>query len=96
MLLESFLLGLLTPLMAICVLPLFPAFLAFLTNQTGLKGRYAPALFGVIVAIGVITFMFLFGLVFSYFLEISLSAVIGIITPGTARPARIRLTNCTG
>jgi cytochrome c biogenesis protein CcdA len=32
-LLASFFLGLLTPLTAVCVLPLYPAFLAYLTNQ---------------------------------------------------------------
>lgn len=78
---EAFILGVLTPLTAICVLPLFPGFLAFLSNQTSLKGKYAAAIFGTVVAVGVVAFMFVFGLVFSYFLEVSLTAVIGIITP---------------
>ena len=78
---EAFILGVLTPITAVCVLPLFPGFLAFLANQTKLNTKYATALFGAIVALGVIVFMFLFGLIFSTLFEVSLTSVIGIITP---------------
>jgi len=78
----SFVLGLLTPLTAVCVLPLFPAFLAYLSNQlTGKESRKHLALFGLIVAAGVISFMFLIGLLFTFFLQISLTEVIGVVSP---------------
>ena len=34
----SFFLGLLTPLTAVCVLPLYPAFITYLSNQVNKKG----------------------------------------------------------
>ena len=49
---EAFILGVLTPITAGCILPLFPGFLAFLANQTKLDTKYATALFGGIVASG--------------------------------------------
>jgi cytochrome c-type biogenesis protein len=47
----SFTLGLATPLSAVCVIPLYPGFLAFLSNQDD----DAPpiAVLGVLVALGV-------------------------------------------
>ncbi len=77
---EVFILGLLTPLTAVCVLPLFPGFIAFLSQQSNL-GKYGIALFGLLVSIGVLAFMFLFGLLFSYVFEVGLTQYIGIITP---------------
>ena len=79
----SFILGLLTPLTAICVLPLYPGFLVYLSSQLSGKetNRRLPVLFGLIITSGVIFFMFLLGLVFTTFLEISLTKVIGIVSP---------------
>ena len=81
----SFILGLLTPLTAVCVLPLYPAFLAYLSNQVQVsgseKGRKHLILFGVIITFGIILFMVLMGLIFTTFLEISLNRVIGIVSP---------------
>jgi len=80
---ESFLLGLLTPLTAVCVLPLYPAFLAYLSNQFNPeeqnKKRYA--LFGFLITLGVIIFMFVLGLLFTTILQKSLTGVIGIVSP---------------
>jgi len=79
----AFLLGLLTPLTAVCVLPLYPAFLSYLANQ--LSGRESDkktlALFGVIITFGVVLFMLILGLIFTTLLEISLTHVIGIVSP---------------
>ena len=51
--LASFGLGLLTPLTAVCVLPLYPGFLAYLAGQTGEeKGSFVK--FGWIITFGVI------------------------------------------
>ncbi|TKJ46914.1 hypothetical protein CEE34_06445 [Candidatus Aerophobetes bacterium Ae_b3a] len=63
-----FLLGLLTPLGAVCVLPLYLAFVASLANQLFAKReshRLTIALFGLIMTSGVILFMLLLGLLFT-------------------------------
>jgi cytochrome c-type biogenesis protein len=75
----SFTLGLATPLSAVCVIPLYPAFLAFLSNQD----EDAPpiAVLGVLVALGVIAFMAAVGVVFTTLLEASLTAVVELVSP---------------
>jgi cytochrome c-type biogenesis protein len=79
----SFILGLLTPLTAVCVLPLYPGFIAYLAGQLKEKTKIKnlPLLLGLLVSAGVISFMFLIGLVFTTLLEVSLTGVIGIISP---------------
>lgn len=79
----AFVLGLLTPLTAACVLPLYPGFLAYLSNQLSGKesDKKTIALFGVIITFGVILFMFLLGLVFTTILQVSLTTVIGVVSP---------------
>lgn len=76
---ESFGLGLATPLGAACVLPLYPGFLAFLSNrpESGASVRQLGAL----VAVGVVGFMLAVGLVFSTLLGTSLTRVIGAVSP---------------
>ncbi|MFH1257293.1 MAG: cytochrome c biogenesis protein CcdA [Candidatus Diapherotrites archaeon] len=79
----AFILGLLTPLGALCVLPVYPGFLAFLAGRMGGEkpgGKHIPFL-GLVVVSGVIFFMLLFGLLFSTVLQVSLTNVIGIISP---------------
>jgi cytochrome c-type biogenesis protein len=79
---SSFFLGLLTPLTAVCVLPLYPAFIAFLSNRFSEKAsRKTYALFGLIVVLGVLAFMLLLGLIFTTILQESLNSVIGIVSP---------------
>ena len=75
----SFTLGLATPLSAVCVVPLYPGFLAFLSNQDD----DAPpiAVLGVLVALGVVTFMAAVGLLFTTVLGTSLTAVVGTVSP---------------
>lgn len=78
----SFLLGLATPLTALCVIPLYPGFIAYLSKQ--LKDdtdRKTYALFGFIVVLGVITFMLVLGLVFTTIIQASLTNVIEYISP---------------
>ncbi|WP_135611854.1 cytochrome c biogenesis CcdA family protein [Methanococcoides sp. AM1] len=79
----SFTLGLLTPLTAVCVLPLYPAFLAYLSNQLSgeEKNKRLPLIFGLVISAGVILFMSLLGLIFTTLLQVSLTNVIGIISP---------------
>lgn len=75
----SFTLGLATPLSAVCVVPLYPGFLAFLSNQ-GETGPSVAALAG-IVALGVIAFTSAVGVVFTTLLQESLTAVVGVVSP---------------
>jgi len=79
----SFVLGVLTPLTAVCILPLYPAFLTYLSNQLSGKSsdRKTYALFGLIAVVGVVTFMMLIGLVFTTILQTSLTTVVTIISP---------------
>jgi len=78
----SFLAGLFAPLAAVCVLPLYPAFLAYLSNQfSGEESKKTFILLGLLVTFGVISSMFLFGLIFTQFLQASLTNAIGIISP---------------
>lgn len=81
--LEFFWLGVITPLTAVCVIPLYPAFLARLSRTLGGRhdDRRLLALFGVLVVAGVIAFMALVGLVFTRWLQVSLTPVIGIVSP---------------
>ncbi len=80
---QAFVLGLLTPLGAVCVLPLYPGFLVYLAGQlpSTRVHRYTMLLFGLIVTGGVIVFMVAIGLIFTTILEVSLQGVIGIVSP---------------
>jgi cytochrome c-type biogenesis protein len=78
----SFLAGLFAPLGAVCVLPLYPGFLSYLASQvTDKENKKQIIIFGVIITLGVILSMFLFGLIFTFFLQKSLTKAIGIISP---------------
>ncbi|MBI2451729.1 cytochrome C biogenesis protein [Candidatus Pacearchaeota archaeon] len=80
--LSSFILGLLTPLTAVCVLPLYPGFLAFLSNRfSGKEDRKTFILFGLTILSGIIIFMILLGLIFTTILQKSLTNVIEIVSP---------------
>lgn len=76
----SFALGLATPLTAVCVLPLYPSFLAYLSNQSE-EARLPISYLGVLVAAGVLAFMLALGLVFTTLLESSLTTVVGVVSP---------------
>ena len=72
--------GLSTPLLAACVLPLYPGYLAFLASQK--PEKHIPArILGFLVTAGVIAAMFAFGLVFIYLLRVSTGTAIGMIGP---------------
>ncbi len=79
---EAFILGLLTPTTAACVLPLYPGFLAYLSNQlSGGEDKKILALFGIVITSGVILFMFFLGLIFTTVLQVSLTDIIGKVSP---------------
>ncbi len=78
----SFALGLLTPLTAVCVLPLYPGFLAYLAQQFPRKAaKKQYALLGFVITLGVILFMFLLGILFTTLWQVSLTNIIGIVSP---------------
>jgi cytochrome c-type biogenesis protein len=77
-LLNSYLLGLGTPLTALCVLPLYPGFLAYVANA---DEDLTPTKISVFVAVGVVSFMLLVGLLVTALLGTSLTAFIGITGP---------------
>ena len=80
----SFILGLLTPLTAVCVLPLYPAFLSYLANKIAPQPGQEPQplyKYGLMVVVGVVVFMSLLGLVFTTILKASLTKVIEIVSP---------------
>jgi len=77
----SFLAGLYTPLGAMCVLPLYPGYLAFLAGQTAQRKRVSTLMLGAAVTSGVIGAMLLFGAVFVSFLQVSTGLVIGYLGP---------------
>ncbi|MHB1355533.1 MAG: cytochrome c biogenesis CcdA family protein [Anaerolineae bacterium] len=81
--LTTFWLGLLTPLTAPCVLPLYPAYLARLVREAGheRQDRRILGLIGVIVSAGVLVFMAIVGLLFTTLFQRSLSRVIAIVSP---------------
>ncbi len=81
--LTSFVLGLLTPTTAVCVLPLYPGFIAYIANKfSGQESnKKLLILFSLVITFGVIAFMFLLGLIFTTFLEISLTRIIGVVSP---------------
>jgi len=79
----TFLLGLATPLTALCVLPLYPGFLSFLISKIKEKGKkpMKPFTLGLVVTGGVLAFMILLGILFTTIFEISLTDVIFIVSP---------------
>lgn len=79
----SFVLGLLTPLTALCVLPLYPGFLVFLSSKLEEKSKkkVRPLVLGLVVTAGVLLFMILLGLIFTTVFQVSLTQVIFIISP---------------
>lgn len=77
--LTSFTLGVATPLSAVCVIPLYPGFLAFLSNQD--ENAPSVAVLGLLVALGVIAFMAAVGVLFTTLLETSLTTVVELVSP---------------
>ena len=78
---ELFLIGVATPLTAACVIPLYPAFLAFLANQGDGERSRSIVTLGVLVTAGVLACMALIGLLFTTILESSLTRVVESVSP---------------
>lgn len=81
-LVEMFLLGVGTPLTAVCVVPLYPAFVAYLANsERPGGGSLSPLVVGALVVAGVIAFMGLVGVAFSRLFSGSLTGVSEVVSP---------------
>lgn len=81
-LLSSFVLGFASAASP-CLLPLYPAFLAMLVGRHGATGSMrAPALYGFVVVLGVVTALVLVGAVVTA-LSVSLGSVLTYIVPAT-------------
>jgi cytochrome c-type biogenesis protein len=79
-LVEHFALGVATPLTAACVIPLYPAFIAYLAS-TGDEGNRSVAVLGLLVVAGVLTFMAAVGVVFTFVLAESVNTVVEDVSP---------------
>ncbi|MBR9699094.1 cytochrome C biogenesis protein [Candidatus Woesearchaeota archaeon] len=78
----TFLAGIVAPLGAVCVWPLYPGFLAYLSNQlSGKESKKTYALLGFIATLGVITSLGIIGLIVTTLFRASLTNAIGIISP---------------
>jgi cytochrome c-type biogenesis protein len=80
-LIENFLLGVATPLSAACVIPLYPAFIAYLASAGGDGEDRSVLLLGVLVLAGVLTFMAALGVLFTFVLQESISGVVADVSP---------------
>lgn len=79
--LEHFLLGVATPLTAACVIPLYPAFIAYLASVGEDDGTPSVALLGVVVVAGVLAFVAAVGVVFVFVLQSSVARVVTSVSP---------------
>lgn len=78
---QHYVLGVLTPLTAVCVVPLYPGFIAFLAS-TGDGGRRRPAAFlGLLVVAGVVSFMAAIGVLYSLVLGSAVNDAVQTLSP---------------
>jgi cytochrome c-type biogenesis protein len=78
----AFLAGLLTPLGAVCVLPLYPGYISFLAGPgDAVRGITGRLLLGLVTMTGILAAMSLFGLVVVFLFSYPLSGALAIISP---------------
>ncbi len=78
----SFLAGVFTPLGSVCVLPLYPGFLAFLSGRVSKENpRRTVLILGLLVTAGIMVSMALFGAVYVTMVSMSLARVLSFISP---------------
>jgi cytochrome c-type biogenesis protein len=78
---EFFLIGVATPLSAACVLPLYPAFIGYLAAAGDGDRARSPAVLGILVVAGVLTFMTLTGLLAVVVIGDSAGLVVQRVSP---------------
>ncbi len=78
----AFTAGLLAPLGAVCVLPLYPGYLSFLSGQAGAAGGlYSRISLGLIAGGGILVSMLAFGLIVVSLLALPISGALSVISP---------------
>jgi cytochrome c-type biogenesis protein len=78
---QHFVLGVFTPLTAVCVIPLYPAFIAFLASAGDGQRRRPAALLGLLVVLGVVSFMTVIGLLYSLVLGSAVNDAVRTFSP---------------
>ena len=78
----AFTAGLLAPLGAACVLPLYPGYLSFLSGQAGNAGGFSARIgLGLIAGGGILVSMLAFGLIVVGLLALPISGALSVISP---------------
>ncbi len=79
--LEHFLLGIATPLTAACVIPLYPAFISYLASTGESSNRWPVSVLGGLVVAGVLAFMAVIGVLFTFVFQESVNRAVEDISP---------------
>jgi cytochrome c-type biogenesis protein len=78
----AFVAGLLSPLGAACVLPLYPGYLSFMASQAGkVRKPQARILLGIVAGAGILAAMFVFGLFVGVIFTLPIGGVLAILSP---------------
>ena len=78
----AFVAGLLSPLGAACVLPLYPGYLSFMASQAGkVRAPRARVLLGIVAGAGILAAMFVFGLFVGVIFTLPIGGVLAILSP---------------
>lgn len=78
----AFIAGLLSPLGAACILPLYPGYLSFLAAQAGeVRTTHARILLGITAGAGILAAMLGFGLVVGVILTLPIGGVLAVVSP---------------
>lgn len=78
----AFVAGLLSPLGAACVLPLYPGYLSFMVSQAGkVRVPGARVLLGIVAGAGILAAMFVFGLFVGVIFTLPIGGVLAILSP---------------
>ena len=78
----AFIAGLLSPLGAACILPLYPSYLSFLAAQAGeVRTTHARILLGITAGAGILAAMLGFGLVVGVIFTLPIGGVLSVVSP---------------
>jgi cytochrome c-type biogenesis protein len=78
----AFVAGLLSPLGAACVLPLYPGYLSFMASEAGkVRLPRARVLLGIVAGAGILAAMFMFGLFVGVIFTLPIGGVLSVVSP---------------
>jgi cytochrome c-type biogenesis protein len=78
----AFIAGLLSPLGAACILPLYPGYLSFLAAKAGeVRSTRARILLGIIAGTGILAAMLVFGLIVGVIFTLPIGGVLSVVSP---------------